>query len=165
MDYSRIKFAKKSLHKARRFQDPFIKFIVLWIGLNAFYHNDNIKRENEKIKTYFKSNKNLIFKLLSQNKQNLELISQFMNDTPQHRKLNEFLKTRRAFLILNDKDNSIKDFAEFISQVRNNMFHAAKVWDEEDEAKLLSMINPILEKFLEELVRIRNYYIKQSADY
>ena len=153
MDPSHIKFAKRSLQKTRKFKDHFIKFIVLWIGLNALYYNPKIRREEDRIKSYLKNNKDLIFNFLYENQQNLESVADFIKNTPQHIKLSEFLKTRRAFLILKDKENSINDFAEFLYYVRNHMFHAAKMWNEKDEATLLSMINPILGQLIEKLLR------------
>lgn len=157
MENSRIKFAEKSLHKARKFRDPFIKFIVLWIGLNALYGTiDRDKKEYKKIKNYFKNESDVIFKILCNNKEILESIGQFINNTSQHSGLKEFLKTRRAFFILKNEKESVNDFVDFLTKVRNNMFHAEKIWDEKDEAKLLLMVYPILEKIIDELIKEKN---------
>lgn len=153
MKESRIKFAEKSLQKSHSFKDPFIRFIVLWIGLNSLYYTDKYGFERQRIKWYFRNKEDLVFEFLRKNKRGLESIAQFINDTHQHVKLGEFLRTRRSFLRLINKKSSVKDFTEFLYQIRNNMFHAVKEWDEKDEAKLLSMVGPILEKLLTELIR------------
>jgi len=153
MDCERIKFAKKSLNRASKFQqDPFIVFIILWIGMNALYHDPEVGYEKQKVENYFKKRKDLVFKFLSENKKDTNSIISFINRVPQHETLRDFLKTKKRFLTLTNKGKSVQDFALFLYKIRNNMFHAVKTWDEEAEAKLLSLVNPILTKLMKKFL-------------
>lgn len=158
MEKSRIRFAKKSLDEASHFnKNPFIKFIILWIGLNSLYNYEAYQkyREKEKIKRYLLDYKKIVSELISENINKLLDIEKFIDNTPQHNKLREFLRTRRSFLIRENYEtkNAVIDFTEFLYQIRNNMFHAGKLWDEEEEAKLLLMVNTVLEKLLVGLLK------------
>ena len=150
MDQARKEFSIKSLDKLKNFEeDVFISFIILYIGLNALYgESSGYVREKEKIKIFFKHNESSISGILKNNVYDLHKIVDYIKIEPQHRKLSEFVKTKRGFL---NNSPDVEHFAEFIYQVRNNMFHAAKLWDEDSEAELLKKINPVLESILRKI--------------
>lgn len=154
MEESRVKFAEKSLERASHFNnDPFIKFIILWIGLNSLYGSYE-GNEREKVMNYFQKKDKVISKVMSRHFNKLITLENFINNTPQHMNLRKYLRTNRAFL-KKDKlysEDAVKHFANFLYRIRNHMFHAEKSWDEKDEAKLLSKVNPILKEFLSELI-------------
>jgi len=155
MDIDRINFAKESLSKSKNFslKDSLIEFIILWIGFNALYGEKNKRFEIEKIKAYLLDNKNVMIPLFKENSRKLKDLVHFVDETIQHEKLSDFLKSRRAFLRLeNITDNSVTDFAEVIYEVRNNLFHAVKLWSQKDEEKLVSLFNPILRSMLSILI-------------
>lgn len=149
-------FAKTSLEKASKFKDdPFLRFIVLWIGLNALYSTGANRGEGtkDKLRNYFEKRENLVHEVIRNNFEKLKDIECFIEVTPQHSSLRDKLRTKKAFLKQNPpslRDARI-DFADFLRQVRNNMFHARKGWKEEYEAELLRMLNPVLEDLVRRL--------------
>jgi len=148
MDKEKTKFAKNSLLKSANFDnDPMIQFIILWIGFNALY-DDGGGHEDKKVSRYFGANANTVVSLLERSNVKLKEVANFIDKTPQHAELSKVLKTRRSFLSPNPNDNSVDDFSQFIYQIRNNMFHAGKSWNQEDEDKLLQMINPVFKDML-----------------
>jgi len=155
MDNKKINFTRKTLSKAEDFDDQLIKFVILWIGLNALYDRDEEKKhEGEKVKAFFKNNEKIITKVINEEKHDLTRVEDVIyNKYPiQHQKIGEFLNKRRIIFIKQHPDR-IKYLGEFLYQVRNNMFHSAKEWEEEAEARLLSEINPIMVDILKELTK------------
>lgn len=149
MEREKLEFAKNSLSKSEGFaNDPMIRFVILWIGFNALYDNNNDDHEHEKVYNYFDTNADLLKPLIESEKTELEKIADFINQTHQHSRLNEFLRTRRGFLAVNIDRNGIRNFAEFVYKIRNNMFHSEKPWNQADETRLLEMVNPVFEKVL-----------------
>lgn len=153
MDSSRKGFAKKSLEKAEGFNDdPLIKFVILWIGLNALYDDSKYGiHEPEKVNGLFQENGEKIREIIHKREQELQELQKVIQKYPQqHDKINQFLRSRGAIFNYNHPD-AIKHLSELLNKVRNNMFHAAKDWKEEAEQKLIATINPIVEDILSEL--------------
>ena len=147
MDREKVEFAKTSIEKSSDFKnDSLIEFVILWIGLNALY-NDNEGQEYEKFYRYISANEHLVKVVLSKEKAELKSIVDFVNQTHQHSRIREFIATRRAFLNPEGKD-STEHFAQFVYKIRNNMFHSEKPWNQADEAKLLEMVNPIIRRLI-----------------
>ncbi|MFC1649574.1 hypothetical protein ACFL2C_02545 [Patescibacteria group bacterium] len=144
MDTRKIEFARESLNKSKKFQDdPFVEFIVLWIGLNALY-SEFAGREIDKLKCLLTQNQKAVIDILENSRKILLEIEDYINLTSQHNNLSVYLKTRRSFITNCVHDKSVEYFAEFLSEVRNNMFHAGKLWNKEEEGDLLKMVNSIL---------------------
>lgn len=157
MDNKKINFTRKALSKAEDIDDQLIKFVILWIGLNALYDTDKgKKKEGEKVRDFFKNNEKIITKVINEEKHDRTKVEDVIyNKYPiQHQKIGEFLNTRWTILIKQHPDR-IKHLGEFLYQVRNNMFHSAKEWEEEAEVRLLSEINPIMVDILKKLTRER----------
>jgi len=147
MENEKLEFARISIKKGAEFQnDPLIEFVILWIGLNALYDDDN-GHEREKFCRYILANTDLVKSLLKKKTAELTKIIEFIGETHQHVRLNEFIRTRRAFLDPGS-DGGVEHFGQFIYKIRNNMFHSEKPWNQKDEAKLLGMINPIVRDLL-----------------
>lgn len=156
MGKEQVEFAKTSLEKASKFKDdPFLRFIILWIGLNALYSIGANRGEEtkDKLRNCFKKRKSLVHEVRRNNFEKLKDIECFIEVTPQHSSLRDELKTKKAFLKQNPQSlrDARMDFADFLRQVRNNMFHAKKGWKKELEAKLLRMFNPVLEDLVRRL--------------
>lgn len=150
MDTDKIEFAKSSIEKSGGFtDDPLIEFVILWIGLNALY-DDGTDREHEKLERFITSNQDIIFRILATHKERLSSFVDFVNNTPQHSTISDFVRTRRAFL-KPQALNSVSDFQELIYKVRNNMFHSGKPWIQEEEAKLLKILNPVVKDMLSQI--------------
>lgn len=66
------------------------------------------------------------------------------------RSCSDFIRTKRAFL-KPQAPNSVSDFQELIYKVRNNMFHSGKPWIQEEEAKLLEILNPVVKDTLSQI--------------
>ncbi len=151
---SRKDFAKKSIEKSKTFtDDPLIKFVILWIGLNALYDDDSQygRQEADKVKRFFQQNEEKIREIIHKREQELQKMQEVIQEYPrQHEKIKECLRTKGAIFKYKHSD-SVTHLGELLNKVRNNMFHAAKDWKEEAEQKLISTINPILEDILSEL--------------
>ncbi len=89
---------------------------------------------------------NIVLRILVAHKERLSSFVDFVNNTPQHSTISDFIRTRRAFL-KPQAPNSVSDFQELIYKVRNNMFHSGKPWIQE-EAKLLEILNPVVKDML-----------------
>lgn len=153
MDSHILEFAKESVEKSEKFvDDPLVEFIILWIGFNALYNGFSTIGEYEpkKVIRYLGENKDIVKELLREEKIEIKSICDYIDKTDQHSKLRDYIKTRKAFLNPENND-SVDDFTGLIIQVRNNMFHAMKGWNQKEEENLLSKINPILKKLLEKL--------------
>lgn len=147
MDTDEISFAKASIKKSELFtNDPLIEFVILWIGLNALYDNEGDK-EKDKFDRYIMVNQSIIRNLLTKHEKSLLTIADFVNKTPQHLRLNEFLKTRKSFLKPKSSD-AVLHFGQIIYKIRNNMFHAEKMWTQKDEEDLLKLVNPVMKDML-----------------
>lgn len=151
MDIQRVEFAKASIQKSKAFtEDPLIEFVILWIGLNALY-NDGEGREDEKFERYMLENNDLIKDVISKEQKTFVSLVEFVGNSYQHTRLNEFIRSRKAFLKPDSKD-SAEHFRQLIYKIRNNMFHSEKPWNQEDEATLLKMVNPVIEQLLSMMV-------------
>lgn len=151
MDIDKIEFAKSSIDKSSGFtEDPLIEFVIIWIGLNALY-DDGTDREHEKLERFINLQKDIITKILIAHKDQLSILVEFVNNTPQHSTISEFIRTRRAFL-KPEAANAVLDFQELIYKVRNNMFHSGKPWIQEEEAKLLKILNPVVKDMLSKII-------------
>jgi hypothetical protein len=153
MESARTDFAKKSLEKSKGFnEDQLIKFVILWLGLNALYDDPYYgKGEAEKVKYFFQQNERTIREIIHKREKELQEMQKVIQDHPQqHEKIYQFLQSRRALFNYKHSD-SVTHLRELLNKVRNNMFHAVKDWEEVSEQKLISTINPILEDILSEL--------------
>ena len=104
MEKSKVDFANKSLKKSSHFRDdPFIRYIVLWIGLNALYSQKGweINGRNygeDVVKNYFKGRQETVYSLISGKRCELNEIFEFIRTTEQHGKLFKYSRTRKDFL-------------------------------------------------------------------
>ena len=161
MEKSKTEFARKSLEKSSDFKgDPFIRFIILWIGLNALYSQigweENGKNYGQEVvKNYFERRLETVYSLILRNRSELKELYAFISTTKQHKRLSSYLQTRKDFLKgkPHSKERAVETFAEFLYKIRNNMFHAVKQWNEKNEADLLAKVNPILEDLLRGLIK------------
>src|SRR5437588_4835538 len=104
MDSSRKDFAKKSLKKSKTFtDDPLIRFVILWIGLNALYDDPYYGGwEAEKVKRFFQHNEGTIREIIYKREQELQAMQMVICAYPrQHENIKESLRTKRAIF----KDN------------------------------------------------------------
>lgn len=160
MEKSKVNFAKKALEKSSYFRDnPFIRFIILWIGLNALYSQKGWKINGRNygeavVKNYFKGRQEIVYSLISRKRSELNELFKFISTTKQHKRLFDYSRTRKDFLKSkpDTKQRAIDTFTEFLYKIRNNMFHAVKEWDETSEAELLARVNPVLEDLLKSLI-------------
>ncbi len=153
MDSTRKDFAKKSLEKSKGFNDDqLIKFVILWIGLNALYDDANSgEHEAEKVNYFFQQHEGKIREIIHKRENELQELQKVIQDYPlQHERIYQFLRSRRAIFNY-QHSHSVKHLSELLNKIRNNMFHAVKDWEEEAEQKLVATINPILEDILSEL--------------
>jgi hypothetical protein len=152
MDPDKKEFAKISLDKSAQFKDdPMIQFVILWIGLNALYSQMD-GGERKKLQALLQKNCALVQDCLNDFIKQLQAIDSYVGIETQHRNLKKDLSTKRSFVINAQHPNAVSDFGAFIYQVRNNMFHAGKLWSQQEENKLLAMLNPIIESLLTKLV-------------
>lgn len=66
-----------------------------------------------------------------------------------HRQFTKLSKHYLASEPMQD-DELVKTLAEFLNKVRNNLFHGAKVYDDQEDRELLERVNPVLLAILEE---------------
>ena len=152
MDPDKKEFAKISLDKSAQFKDdPMIQFVILWIGLNALCSQMD-GGERKKLSALLQLNSALVRDCLHESSKQLIAIESYIISETQHRNLKKHLSTKRSFVINAQHPNAVSDFGAFIYQVRNNMFHAGKLWSQQEENNLLAMLNPIIESLLTKLV-------------
>src|SRR2546421_7303693 len=99
MNNSRNDFAKKSLEKSKGFNDdPLIKFVILWIGLNALYDDPAYGvREAEKVNNFFQQNERVIREIIHKREKELQEMQNIIQEYPiQHDRINQFLQTKRS---------------------------------------------------------------------
>ena len=136
--------------------DAMLRFTILMLAFNAKYANlrgsDNgVGNDVSKLKSLFQANSQKVRQILAERNSQLQKLAEYIANTEQHSELNKDLVTRRGFL--NSRNPDLNDFAGFVMKVRNNMFHAMKMWDENEELKLLDVLNPVLRDIIEAITR------------
>ena len=116
--------------------------------------------DGEKIRKYFIRKKDKIIFVMNQRKELIERLSRRIGTQfgdpildVSNPKLREKIR-----LFMNHYNNNgeisdtekVDDLSIIINKIRNNTFHGSKVYDDEEDINLLSIINPIIESILVE---------------
>ena len=159
---SRLTLVKKWYKRAVKTDDPFDRFIYLWITLvivaQRLRTHSGYSREGdtdrEKILDYFHANSRHIFRALQENQDSMlglarRLGTNYGNaivDTGNPELRVKFSKlsthyTQNRFL---NQEELVETIAELLNKIRNNLFHGVKVYDDREDIALLELVNPVL---------------------
>jgi hypothetical protein len=163
----RIEFARKWWVQAGAEQDPFDRFFCLWISLIVAARRKieeeciATERDNDAglVKAYFVANAGAISGAVSRHARDLRAVAARRGsthgdpivDTPNLRLREMFRQlsghlSGRATL---PPESVAASVAELFNQIRNNLFHGRKLYDDREDIKLLTEINPVLCNILE----------------
>ncbi|MBL8206700.1 MAG: hypothetical protein JNM09_20875 [Blastocatellia bacterium] len=161
-------FILKWYERAFETNDEFDAFFCFWVSLVVaaqIYSSSNFDNETdrEKVKKYFRVNKDEILSLLYEHKDNMvrfALRRGAQNNTPMldasgHLK-DKFTQLSAYFLgtqQLSD-DLVVSYTAELFNKVRNNVFHGGKMYDEQSDIEILEIVNPILDSILQKCEKV-----------
>ncbi len=158
----RITLVKKWFKRAVKTDDPFDRFIYLWITLvvaaQRFRTHSGYFREGdtdrEKILDYFHANSSHIFRALQENQDSMVGLARRRGtnygnaivDTGNRELRDKFSKlathyTQNCFL---RQEELVETLAELLNKIRNNLFHGVKVYDDREDIALLELVNPVL---------------------
>lgn len=156
-------FIRKWFDRALSDQDVFDKFYGLWITLvvAADKKATHLRRTDaERIQSYFILNKDKILFVMNQQRELIERLCRRVGTQFGNLILdigNPYLRDKiRLFVNHYSNNGEISDTEKvdilsiIINRIRNNTFHGRKVYDDEEDINLLSIINPIIESILVE---------------
>jgi len=164
----RLTFVKKWFQRAAKANNPFDKFIYLWIALVVaaqrlrtrigapFRENDT---DREKILDYFRANSYKVSKALQGNQDSMVKLAQRRGtnygnpivDTgnPELRYKFSRLAAHYAQSGHLPEEELVETIAELLNKIRNNLFHGVKVYDDREDIALLELVNPLLLEILQ----------------
>jgi hypothetical protein len=157
----RYEFAQRWFERGSAEGNPFDAFFYLWIALIiAARHAMQREPEDADLKTikdYFKLHMGDILRVVSAEDERMKqlrvrrgteggnIVEAYGHQKVRRRQL--FYEYAVAY---DDLPNSkkVETLAEIINQVRNNLFHGRKVYDDVKDRELLELVNPLLRSIL-----------------
>ncbi len=162
----RSEFVKKWYGRGLKESDPFDQFFCFWIALAVAAaqwstlqgNSPNDGTDRDKVIRYLTGHEEFVAGVLSSSPQ-LKCLAARIGST--HR--NPILDTGKPELRGKfqrfadhyadcqrlDRGELVETLGEILNKVRNNVFHGRKIYDEEDDIKVLTLVNPILKELLQ----------------
>ena len=139
---------RKWYEKAQNAEDPFDKFIYLWIAFDAFATNYSEKEWPKQIRKSIEKDPMLTNCYISLMKNNhfSRKIRELQKLCPVYDTRKKFRNDPRHSVTLSDPNN-FEELINVIYKIRNNLFHGGKSPDEERDKELVSLAFNILDKF------------------
>lgn len=156
----RLTYSKKWFKKGIEIDDPFDKFIYLWIALvtAAQYSRASGNTDRKRILNFFRGKRTLIFKVIKEHRKRMVKLAQRRGTKYGHPIVDtENPKLRTKFSKIVDFYNQgirldegvfVEYVGELLNKIRNNLFHGGKVYDDREDIALISLVNPILQDVL-----------------
>lgn len=133
--------------RAQSAEDPFDRFIYLWIAFDAFATNYSEKEWPKQVRQNIQEDLLLIDCYASSMRGNLffQKIGELQKLCPIYDTRKRFLRDPRYSVTINDPNN-FKEAVEVIYKIRNNLFHGGKSPNAERDKRLVSLAFDILDK-------------------
>lgn len=176
MEDRRLVYARKWVKRGQSEKDPFDEFICLWFGLAIFakygvgmhfYHSSDKSLDRCNVIGCFEHYREEIHEVVNEEKVNICWLAE-REATPRantnamntdqspilfsgDREIKESRNRLKEHWIGNsdlDDHVEIESMALLLNQIRNNLFHGGKVYDDQGDLELLQHVNPILETIL-----------------
>ncbi len=153
----RYEYAQRWFKRSITQKNPFDTFFYLWIALiiAARYGTQREPEDNDgnTVKEYFRRNSNYVLSVMSKE---ARIIAQLCArrgtergmivetyGQRRERRRGLFDKFACAYDDLTDQEK-VETLAEIINQVRNNLFHGRKVYNDKQDRELLELVNPLI---------------------
>lgn len=156
----RLIYSKKWFEKGIKTEDPFDKFIYLWIALviAAQYSRVSGDSDREKIVNFFRGRSSLIFNVIKKHHESMVKLAQRRGskykgpivDTGNPELQAKFSKIVDFYTgeIRLSEDVFVGYVGELLNKVRNNLFHGGKVYDDREDIALINLVNPVLQEVI-----------------
>jgi len=169
-------FVRKWFKRALEDEDPFDRFFSLWVALVVAatkYCNDRgLSRpgdtDGQRTHQFLKGNQPAVLRIMDARAEHMKALAERRGtslgtpvldvDRPEHhrgqeliRKLERFSRHYRSAMPLSDAEK-VDALAEILNKVRNNTFHGVKVYDDQEDVRVLNLVNPVLEDVLRAVV-------------
>lgn len=153
----RLIYSRKWFEKGIKTEDPFDKFIYLWIALviAAQYRRVSGDSDREKIVNLFRGRSSLVFKVIKKHHEGMAKLAQRRGskykgpivDTGNRELRAKFSKIADFYdgKIRLSEDVFVGYVGELLNKIRNNLFHGGKVYDDKEDIALINLVNPILQ--------------------
>ena len=160
----RLDFTKKWHQRGVAADDPFDRFIYLWIALIVAAQRLGGSRRDDtdrlKLLGYLRAKSQGVMRALHANHASLAKLAARRGTDHQNPIVdsgNPHLRQKLTDLVnhyadgwhLSDADLT-EAIGELLNRIRNNLFHGAKVYDDRDDMALLELVNPVLLDILRE---------------
>jgi hypothetical protein len=168
MNRQRTNLLRNSLSKYEKYKDDgYIAFFCLWIGFSAIYKDSTLPicyKNPHSEKELGNSGKKIWATLSNSNCHKsidiheLKSLIQHINSKYQHTSLQNYIKKNLVCIAhyLEGEANAAhidQEIGLMFNKVRNNLFHADKDWDQHEEEELVKLMNPLLFKLLEYILK------------
>lgn len=153
----RLIYSRKWFEKGINTEDPFDKFIYLWIALviAAQYRRISGNSDREKIVNLFRERSSLVFNVIKKHHEGMAKLAQRRGSKykgPIVDTGNPELRAKFSKIVdfYNEKirlsENEFVGYVgELLNKIRNNLFHGDKVYDDREDIALINLVNPVLQ--------------------
>jgi len=162
-----LTYVKKWFQRGIEIDDPFDRFIYLWIALVIAAQRlrthlgaaaTEYNSDREKILDYFQTKNEQISQALKENQCSMVKLAcrrgtNYGNpivDTGNAELRDKFSKLAAHYTQNTPLSQGaiVQTVGELLNKIRNNLFHGAKVYDDREDTALLELVNPVLLKIL-----------------
>lgn len=160
----RYQSARRWFERSKAEKNPFDKFFCLWIALiiaaRCRTRREPEDNDGKTVKEYFCLNSNYIVSLMKEDTRITQPLTQLRArrgseggkivetyGRQKERRRELFDKFACAYDDLTD-EKRVEALAEIINQVRNNLFHGRKLYDDREDRELLELVNPVITSIL-----------------
>ena len=162
----RLIYLRKWWERALKEEDPFDRFIYLWLALIVAAQRLRTDRgaravdasDRDKVREYFDWKRDQVLASFSENEERLRALATRRGTTYRDPIIDTgSQELRHRFKRLADHYSGgsrisdelrVEAVAELLNKVRNNLFHGDKVYDDHEDIDLLRLVNPIIESVL-----------------